>query len=38
MARKLSLHEEFGVELTGTVYALDAITINLCLSVKRTAG
>ncbi len=33
IARKLYLDEEFGVELTHTVYALDATTIDLCLSV-----
>ncbi len=33
MARKLYLDEPFGVDLTETVYALDATTIDLCLSV-----
>lgn len=33
MARKLYLNEDFGVELDQTVYALDATTIDLCLSV-----
>ena len=33
IARKLYLDEEFGVELNHTVYALDATTIDLCLSV-----
>jgi len=32
-ARRLYAHEEFGVELDQTVYALDATTIDLCLSV-----
>jgi hypothetical protein len=33
MARRLYLNEPFGVELKETVYALDATTIDLCLSV-----
>jgi hypothetical protein len=33
MARRLYVNEPFGVELTETVYALDATTIDLCLSV-----
>jgi len=33
VARKLYLDEDFGVELDQTVYALDATTIDLCLSV-----
>jgi hypothetical protein len=33
MARKSYLDEPFGVDLKGTVYALDATTIDLCLSV-----
>ena len=33
MARKLYLDEPFGVDLNETVYALDATTIDLCLSV-----
>ena len=33
MARKLYLNEPFGVDLKETVYALDATTIDLCLSV-----
>ena len=33
VARKLYLNEDFGVELEQTVYALDATTIDLCLSV-----
>jgi hypothetical protein len=33
MARKLYANEDFGVELNHTVYALDATTIDLCLSV-----
>src|SRR5215831_13742740 len=33
MARDLYLDEPFGVELKQTVYALDATTIDLCLSV-----
>jgi hypothetical protein len=32
-ARKLYAAESFGVELTETAYALDATTIDLCLSV-----
>lgn len=32
-ARKLYANEAFGVELTHTVYALDATTIDLCLSM-----
>jgi hypothetical protein len=32
-ARRLYAHEAFGVELDQTVYALDATTIDLCLSV-----
>jgi hypothetical protein len=33
MARKLYVNEPFGVDLKETVYALDATTIDLCLSV-----
>ncbi len=33
IARRLYVDEEFGVELDNTVYALDATTIDLCLSV-----
>ena len=33
IARTLYIKEEFGVELDQTVYALDATTIDLCLSV-----
>src|SRR5688500_14513072 len=33
MARRLYAHEPFGVYLNETVYALDASTIDLCLSV-----
>jgi transposase len=33
IARKLYLDEDFGLELNNTVYALDATTIDLCLSV-----
>ncbi len=33
MARRLYVNEPFGVELTQTVYALDATTIDLCLSM-----
>src|SRR5258707_10613042 len=33
MARRLYVIEPFGVELKETVYALDATTIDLCLSV-----
>ena len=32
-ARKLYPHEELGVELQNTVYALDATSIDLCLSL-----
>ena len=32
-ARELYLNEDFGVELKDTVYALDATTIDLCLSI-----
>ena len=32
-ARQLYLDEDFGIELQHTVYALDATTIDLCLSV-----
>ena len=32
-ARKLYEHDEFGLELENTVYALDATTIDLCLSL-----
>jgi hypothetical protein len=32
-ARPLYVHEDLGVELTNTVYALDATTIDLCLSL-----
>ena len=33
IARKLYQHDDFGVELEETVYALDSTTIDLCLSV-----
>jgi len=33
IARRLYLHENFGVEIDQTVYALDSSTIDLCLSV-----
>jgi transposase len=33
IARRLYLHEDFGVEIEQTVYALDSSTIDLCLSV-----
>ena len=33
VARKLYLDEDIGVELDNTIYALDATTIDLCLSV-----
>jgi len=33
IARKLYEHDEFGLELENTVYALDATTIDLCLSL-----
>jgi len=32
-ARRLYLHDEFGLDISNTVYALDATTIDLCLSV-----
>lgn len=32
-ARRLYLHEPFGIELKETVYALDATTIDLCLAL-----
>ncbi len=32
-ARQLYLDDEFGLEISNTVYALDATTIDLCLSV-----
>lgn len=32
-ARKLYCNDSFGVNLTNTVYALDAINIDLCLSL-----
>ena len=32
-ARKLYAHDSFGVDLSSTVYALDATTIDLCLSM-----
>jgi len=43
-ARKLYVNDSFGVELENTVYALDATTIDLCLSLfpwakfRRTKG
>ncbi len=37
-ARVLYLKENFGVELQDTVYALDATTIDLCLSIFPWAG
>jgi len=33
IARKLYQHDDFGLELENTVYALDATTIDLCLSL-----
>ena len=33
IARRLYLHEDFGVEIDQTVYALDSSTIDLCLSM-----
>jgi hypothetical protein len=33
IARKLYCHDDFGVELSETVYALDSTTIDLCLSL-----
>jgi hypothetical protein len=38
MARRLYVDDDFGVELTNTVYALDATTIDLCLSVFSWAS
>mgnify|MGYP001827581259 FL=1 len=44
VARKLYQNDDFGVELDQTVYAMDATTIDLCLSVfpwaqfRRTKG
>ena len=32
-ARKLYCNDSFGVDLTNTIYALDATTIDLCLSL-----
>ena len=32
-ARPLYLHDDFGIDLSNTVYALDATTIDLCLNV-----
>jgi len=32
-ARPLYLHDDFGLEISNTVYALDSTTIDLCLSV-----
>ncbi len=32
-ARKLYVHESFGIDLNHTVYALDSTTIDLCLSL-----
>lgn len=32
-ARKLYCNDSFGVELSNTIYALDAATIDLCLSL-----
>ncbi len=32
-ARKLYVHDSFGIELNHTIYALDATTIDLCLSL-----
>ena len=32
-ARRIYAHEDLGLELTNTVYALDSTTIDLCLSV-----
>ena len=37
-ARKLYQNEDFGIELDQTVYALDASTIDLCLSLFPWAG
>lgn len=33
LARPLYVHDDFGLELENTVYALDATTIDLCLNV-----
>ena len=32
-ARKLYVHDNFGLDISNTVYALDATTLDLCLSV-----
>jgi hypothetical protein len=32
-ARKLYIHDSFGIDLTHTVYALDSTTIDLCLAL-----
>jgi hypothetical protein len=38
VARRLYLHEDFGVDIDQTVYALDSSTIDLCLSMFPWAG
>jgi len=38
IARRLYVDEPFGVDLANTVYALDATTIDLCLSVFPLLG
>lgn len=38
VARRLYLHEDFGVDIHQTVYALDSSTIDLCLSMFPWAG
>ena len=37
IARRLYPDEPFGIDLSDTVYALDATTIDLCLSVFPSA-
>lgn len=37
-ARELYLADDFGLEISNTVYALDSTTIDLCLSVFWWAG
>jgi len=38
IARDLYANDDFGIELNETVYALDASTIDLCLSLFPWAG
>jgi hypothetical protein len=37
IARALYVDDSFGIDLEQTVYALDATTIDLCLSLSRRA-